>query len=393
LFQGRGSYRLILIGLGVAVALGTGEAVLRVVRPQSTFARMLQNEPSMFRPSDVLPYELRPGYVGRLKRGEYDVTIRIDGQGYRSPEFLPGAKKPVRILTVGDSFTFGWGVEAEEAYPQRLERLLAGPLGADVEVINAGFAAGYSPDTYYLFLKQRGMLLNPDLVVVGFFVGNDIDHVRAFENEWTEVDGEGLPLRIINVDSKVDEGRLVSRRRPFRYRVPVLRDLHLFQLAAGAVQRIAGEPTSAAERSPGEIPFVFRVAYEERTRRLVEQVQHLFRAMRRVADERRVPLCVLLIPDRDQLVAESSVRTAAADWDKPQRLFRAFFDQEKIPYLDLLAEMRARNAAEDLYIPNDFHWNRKGHELAARRLARHLLEEETYRASIPSFRLRSAWIP
>src|SRR4030095_3380036 len=118
LFQGRGLYRLILIVLGVAVALGTGEAVLRVVRPQSTVARMLQNEPAMFRPSDVLPYELRPGYVGRLKRGEYDVGIRIDGQGYRSPEFSPGAKKPVRILTVGDSFTFGWGVEGEAADPQ-----------------------------------------------------------------------------------------------------------------------------------------------------------------------------------------------------------------------------------------------------------------------------------
>jgi lysophospholipase L1-like esterase len=364
-----------VIGLGVAVALGTGEAVLRVLRPQSTLGRMLQNEPAMFRPSDILPYELRPGYVGRLKRGEYDVAIRIDGQGYRSPEFSPGAKKPVRILTVGDSFTFGWGVEAEEAYPQRLERLLSAPLGADVEVINAGFAAGYSPDTYYLFLKKRGMLLNPDLIVIGFFVGNDIDHVRAFENEWTEVDGEGLPLRIINVDSKVDEGWLVARRRPLRYEVPVLRDLHLFQLAAGAMPQIAGGRTSAAGRSTGEIPFVFRVAYEERTRRLVEQVQRLFRAIKRVANERRVPLCVLLIPDRDQLVAEENLRTAAADWDKPQRLFRAFFDEERIPYLDVLAEMRATNAAEDLYIPNDFHWNRRGHELAARRLAEYILQE------------------
>jgi lysophospholipase L1-like esterase len=375
LFQGSGWHRLIPIVLGVAFALGTGEAVLRVLRPQSTLARTLQNEPAMFRPSDVLPYELRAGYGGRLKRGEYDIAIRIDGQGYRSPEFSPRAKKPVRILAVGDSFTFGWGVEADEAYPQRLERLLAAPLGADVEVINAGFAAGYSPDTYYLFLKKRGMLLNPDLIVIGFFVGNDIDHVRAFENEWTEVDGEGLPLRILNVDSKVDEGWLVSRRRPLRYEVPVLRDLHLFQLAAGTMQQIAGGPTSAAERSAGEIPFVFRVAYEERTRRLVEQVQRLFRAMKRVADERRVPLCVLLIPDRDQLVAEGSVRTAAADWDKPQRLFRAFFDEEKIPYLDLLAEMRAANAAEDLYIPNDFHWNRNGHALAARRLAEYLFQE------------------
>ena len=359
----------------MAVALGTGEAVLRVVRPQNTLARMLQNEPAMFRPSDVLPYELRPGYVGRLKRGQYDVGIRIDGQGYRSPEFSPDAKRPVRILAVGDSFTFGWGVEAEEAYPQRLERLLAAQFGADVEVINAGFAAGYSPDTYYLFLKKRGMLLNPDLIVVGFFVGNDIDHVRAFENEWTEVDGEGLPLRIINVDSNVDEGWLVSRRRPLRYEIPVLRDLHLFQLAADATQRIAGAPTSASERSAGDIPFVFRAAYEERTRRLVERVQRLFHAMKRIADERGVPLCVLLIPDRAQLVADESVRTSGADWEKPQRLFRAFFEEQSIPYLDLLEEMRAQNAAEDLYIRNDFHWTRKGHDLAARRLAEFVLQE------------------
>ena len=361
--------------LGVAVALGAGEAVLRVLRPQSTLARLMMNEPAMFRPSDVLPYELRPGYVGRLKRGTYDVAIRINREGYRSPEFSPDAKKPVRILAVGDSFTFGWGVEAEDAYPQRLERLLAAQSDADVEVINAGFAAGYSPDTYYLFLKNRGLALHPDLIVVGFFVGNDIDHVRAFENEWTEVDGEGLPLRIINVDSKVDEGWLVSRHRPLRYEIPVLRDLHLFQMAAGAVQRFAVGPLTAGERSAGEIPFVFRAAYEERTQRLVERVQRLFRGMKRVADEHRVPLCVLLIPDVAQLVASGSEAMGAADWEKPQRLFRAFFDEEHIPYLDLLAEMRVQNAADDLYIRNDFHWSRKGHELAARRLAEYLFQE------------------
>jgi len=57
---------------------------------------------------------------------------------------------------------------------------------------------------------------------------------------------------------------------------------------------------------------------------------------------------------------------------KPQRLFRSFFDEQKITYLDLLAEMRAHTAADDFYIRNDFHWNREGHDLAARRLAEYL---------------------
>ena len=102
-------------------------------------------------------------------------------------------------------------------------------------MINGGFAAGYYPDTYYLYLKNIGLDLDPDLVLLGLFIGNDIDYPTAGENEWTSVDADGLPLSIQNIGSTVDDGGYLVRSNPAgRYRYPVLRNSHLIQLAAAA---------------------------------------------------------------------------------------------------------------------------------------------------------------
>lgn len=360
---------LLALVLGLAVSVAGAEVGLRIFAPQDTLAHLHANNPAMFAPSERLPYVLRPGYRGRLRRGEFDVGISIDSAGYRGGE-LAAPGRHFRILAIGDSFTFGFGVEQSESYPARLEQLLA---GRNVEVINAGFAAGYYPDTYYLYLRDQGLGLAPDLIVVGFFVGNDIDHRRIGENRWLEVDARGLPLAIVNLDKKVEAGYLLPRGLPLRYQIPLLRDSHLFQLLASYVPGLRRAPRShpvRIEQPTGRVPWIYRPRYGARTQGAVQNVERLFRGMHRLAGS--TPLIVLMIPERVQ------VGRARPGWDllKPQRIFGRFFRREEIPLLDLLPQILRSRSPTSLYFPIDRHLNRVGQELVARRLAAFLIHRD-----------------
>ena len=149
-----------------------------------------------------------------------------------------------------------------------------------VEVINAGFAACYSPDTYYLYLKTEGLALAPDAIVVGIFVGNDLDSQFAFENEWLEKDGSGLPARIRNIDTQVVNNYLLpqthsvplpgARAEPIDHVFQALFDIW-WEMAPAAKawlpSSVAATVYAEAQAGPEErVPYIYRQHYAERDR-------------------------------------------------------------------------------------------------------------------------------
>ncbi|MDG1479704.1 MAG: hypothetical protein P8R54_08935 [Myxococcota bacterium] len=83
-------------------------------------------------------------------------TVSTNADGLRGPEL--GEKQGTRILCVGDSVTFGWGVPYAETYPAQLAKRLG------VEVINAGVPA-MKPDSIAKWVEQNAAALRPDLVL------------------------------------------------------------------------------------------------------------------------------------------------------------------------------------------------------------------------------------
>lgn len=94
-------------------------------------------------------------------------TFRVstNSHGLRGAALAPSGTRK-RILAVGDSTTFGLGVNDEEAWPAQLEQLLnAGSPKPQYEVLNAG-VTGYTAFQCLQYLLKKGFDLAPDLVVL-----------------------------------------------------------------------------------------------------------------------------------------------------------------------------------------------------------------------------------
>jgi hypothetical protein len=77
-----------------------------------------------------------------------------------------------RVLVLGDSFTFAGKVRLEETFPKRLERLLNQAAAAErYEVLNLA-VPGYNTRQQALQLGERGLALEPDLVIVAFVLND-----------------------------------------------------------------------------------------------------------------------------------------------------------------------------------------------------------------------------
>ncbi len=121
-------------------------------------------------PSEEIMYDLLPN----LSVNFQGVPVRTNSCGMRGREIaLDKPEKVYRIAFLGDSFTFGWGVEEEEAFPWVVERLLRvnAQDGISVEILNLG-VPGYSTFQQVALFEEKGLDFQPDAVVL-FFIDND----------------------------------------------------------------------------------------------------------------------------------------------------------------------------------------------------------------------------
>ncbi|NND67861.1 MAG: SGNH/GDSL hydrolase family protein [Halioglobus sp.] len=115
-------------------------------------------------------YRFQPDIYVRFM--EQFVTINADG--FRGP-VVPKAKPAgiVRIVGIGDSQMFGWGVKDHETYLARMEaRLTEDVPGCRWQTVNTA-VPGYNTVMEVETLKVLGLDYQPDYVVVGF-IGNDL---------------------------------------------------------------------------------------------------------------------------------------------------------------------------------------------------------------------------
>jgi|TARA_Y100000310_G_C20563698_1_gene754389 lysophospholipase L1-like esterase len=110
----------------------------------------------------------KPNYEGNVKSGGF---IKINSEGFRDKEYkIKKDKNSFRILSLGDSSTFGWGVNSfSKLYHTLLEEKLNKDFNPNInyEVINGG-VTGYTSHQGLNIYKKKFVKYKPDVVTFYF---------------------------------------------------------------------------------------------------------------------------------------------------------------------------------------------------------------------------------
>ena len=120
-----------------------------------------------------------PNFDGWVRNDEFIAHMKTNSMGLRDDEVVvPKPPGTFRVLVLGDSFVQASQVSVGQPFTEVLERALngahqqgGGPTRYDV--VNAG-VGGWGPGEEYLWLKNEGLRLQPDVVVLQLYLGNDV---------------------------------------------------------------------------------------------------------------------------------------------------------------------------------------------------------------------------
>lgn len=114
----------------------------------------------------AIGHEHRPNTSAHLM----GVDVTINSLGLRSPELK--SDKTTRVLMLGDSLTFGWGVEAKDTVSRQLEAILTESApDSNFEVVNSG-VGNYNTSMQAAYFLSKGKALKPDVVVINYFIND-----------------------------------------------------------------------------------------------------------------------------------------------------------------------------------------------------------------------------
>lgn len=357
---------LALLALSLCAALLAGEFVVRKIAPQGVY----RFPTGMFILDEATQYRLTPGFHGIAKTTEYATDIRINASGLREDlDYGPKQKDLFRILAIGDSFTMGVGVEAPQAYMKLQEQLAPAHTGR-YEVINGG-VPGYSPGQSLAYLEKRGVALQPDLVVLSLFVGNDI--IESYRQ---------LPFYV--VDGYLTNGLPQQGVLPPSVKLYLQGNSHLYQLVWPLIARVlhpahAGEVGATAQ---DDFRAMYSDADDARSSAVWKAVEARIARFESLARAHGFAPVVAIVPEHKQVDAKLWTRAMnAADKqyayrpEAPGVRIAELCRQHKIPAIDLLDGIRNAGATEPLYFDVDGHFTVAGNAVAARVLSSFLARE------------------
>ncbi len=379
--SGEAARRIALLLAAVALSLALGEAAVRIYDATLACQGVRPDPPGMLTRVPGYEYVLTPGYRGTLgdRCWETNVSISASGTRGRGAEGDRGGDR--RILFLGDSYAFGYGLEEEDAIPSRLERHLNEAAGgaARVEVINAG-VPGWTTLQHSLFVEEKAGTFGTDEIVMLIYLGNDIEErVRVEERAdrarggaggagQTDagVGGAGDGLAAEGEAGRRDGagGGILSRSRlahTLRYR------LREAAYGAGLCRRPA----------PEEWFEIFRIQEPPRVARGLALVRKDFERMGRFCSANGIGLRAVLAPAWVQITRPTSGDLCGAfeckedemDLKKPNVDIAAALEGSRIPHLDLTEELTRAYLEKRFRFTAGGHWDREGCDLAAARIA------------------------
>jgi hypothetical protein len=332
------------VAFGLVIAALLGEAALRLAGYSPVYYNPLH---SFHEAHPLVGYRGKPGFVGRFRRLDFDVTIAHRENGFRRHEYEnKGPKVRHRVLVFGDSFTWGWGVGQGKVFTDRMNQLMP-----DHQVVNFGLNATGTVEQFTLYEAYGRELLRPGDTVVLLFNNNDF-----FDNL------EGY----LRAEVKDGEVRTIGPKRHLPE--PLVRLKHMsyfvnFVMYSADVLKETRK-RSRAEKRAGKLIHLGEEAPE------VVAAKHFLKEFKSAVESKNANFVVAYIPGQGEL--DESVNPTEEGKKNEQALRQTFFacaEALAIPTVDLLPHfLSARKAGQYDWFTfrHDAHWNENGHAVAAR---------------------------
>lgn len=294
-----------------------------------------------------------------------------------------------RIVVVGDSF--GWAGGLEGNYTALLETMFERREGTHkIDVINTGYPGTHTGEQLAM-LKKYALQYNPDLVMLGFFAGNDFFDADP-NRKRIVVNG-----CFIDIDKR-HEHRLLgypmitqSRTVYFLKQKYEIHDRTKKALEEARARVAAGQPPpfknlpedSFLKVQNAKLQFLNTKTSAQRFGPNIDYIFQIISEMNDLLKARNIKFMVAIYPDEmqvspnqfDTLVSKFALNREDYNLNLAQDLLGRFLEAKQIPYVDLLERFRTEERARDLYLWRNTHWNKAGNELAAEMLFQYLIKQ------------------
>lgn len=337
-------------------------------------------------------------------KAEFRKKIEINGSGFRSSREFGIDCNKVRIAMLGDSFLQALQVSENESLPKVIEHELLSNH-QDVTVYNFGVSSTGTVHQYQIFFNKV-LKIKPHIVILFFFPNDLIDNSPHYQHESNML----IPHYALEPDGSVnikDFSDTPSADVQPRYRFASGRRGEL-QTTAGNIGNFAQKRSHLVFlefflrvindmfilASDYDASFdVYKKESPEFIKESVNTTVRLIKQLDSFCKVNGIKFLVVFIPAKEQFNQrdwDAYIRTRRGilkkdmfDTDIPTTVMKNALTELKIHNLDLLPLLKESYKNENLYYPQDLHFNPKGHQRAGQIIAKFLLTEN-FRDAFPS---------
>ncbi len=393
--------RILLLFLGLCLGLTLTEFIARWTYPSYAngvkLFHLMESERGKFCQYDpALGWDGTPNASGDFEWIDCHSFVRQNQYGYRSSAYPFARSDKKRVLVLGDSFVWGFGVDNEDMFPRLVEK----ESSPSQEIISMG-VSGYGTDQELLLYHHKAHTWKPDTVWLAVNFLTDLydisDAVRY-----------GYPKPLFRVD---DKNRLTLLNVPVAKRPQPWSDpaqsisarvqhvwadrIHRSALACLALTALAQNPTwrETLEKNGLVLPLsagydwekaLYTVPYDPSQEKQWALLTRLTAELSKEVTANGGRLVLVLVPSIVQVYPQqwdSFIKRSLPGPGKrmemraPTERLKAMGQKLGLNVIDLLPDLQeaGQNDAH-LYFPVNMHWTRAGHRVVANTLLKHLAE-------------------
>jgi len=331
------TYYAVTFSLVTFFLLVVGEIMVRGLVPETIYLPIT----NIFRDvGSPVGYTYRPNYNGTA----FGVDLKTNSLGFRGPEWALEKEEGIfRIILIGDSHAFGYGVSFKDTFGERLAAIVRQKDGLNVEVLNMA-VNGYNSHQELNVLQHYALRYHPDLLIV-LPCSNDHEQVLSVDDDGYLNTSQGLHVQDYSV-AKLNQKTLVWLSRYSRLVYYIIFLEKKYDLQSLAEKKCDRNNKIVAQDMYWMGPFPDGTVAD----RLQGTVYQSLKSMIAIAKENNIPI----------LMANFN---AFLDY---RQMFKIIATEESIPSLELLALFPEVNNWEELQVQYGLGWNNhlnaKAHE-------------------------------